>query len=295
VGQLDGKVALITGTSKGGIGTAIATRFAAEGARIAMAARDEDGLRAALEQVEQAGSSGAIFRCDLALDDGGRDTLVARAEEALGPVDILVNNSAAGGYKPFTEWQLGAIRRMQEVNVWAPWILAQDTIASLRARGTSGAIINISSASAVVPQGPVFLDTAPSRAGAAYGGTKAMLDRVTISLAHEVMHEGISANALSPQAAAATPSLVASNWLDEGYFEPLDTLAEAAVALCTVDPRVCTGRILLSLAYLIERGMPVYDVTGRTLLDGWQPADIAPKIAVMRGLQNRAPSVVSTT
>jgi len=216
----------------------------------------------------RAGSSGAIFRCDLSLDDGGRDTLVARTEQALGPVDILVNNSAAGGYKPFTEWELGAIRRMQEVNVWAPWILAQDTVASLRARNVGGTIINISSASAVVPQGPVFLNTAPSRAGAAYGGTKAMLDRMTISLAHEVMAEGISANALSPQAAAATPALVASNWLDDAYFEPLDTLAEAAVALCTADARVCTGRILLSLQYLIERGLPVHDLTGRAFARG---------------------------
>jgi NAD(P)-dependent dehydrogenase (short-subunit alcohol dehydrogenase family) len=288
VGALEGKVALITGTSKGGIGTAIAERFAAEGARVAMAARDEEGLRAALARVEAAGSTGAVFTCDLSLDDGGRDTLVARAEAALGPVDILVNNSAAGGYKPFTAWPLADLRRMQEVNVWAPWVLAQHTVASLRARGHGGAIINISSASADVPQGPVFLNTAPSRAGAAYGGTKAMLNRMTISLAHELLHESISANTLSPHAAAATPGLVASNWLDEGYFEPLETLAEAALALCGVDSRVCTGRVLLSLDYLVERGAPVFDLTGRALLDGWQPGDIASKIAVMRGLQNRA-------
>lgn len=288
MGALEGKVVLITGTSKGGIGTAIAERFAAEGARIAMAARDEDGLSAALAVVERAGSTGVVFRCDLSHDDGGRDTLVARTEAALGPVDILVNNSAAGGYKPFTAWTIDEARRMQEVNVWAPWLLAQHTVAGLRSRGARGAIINVSSASAVVPEGPVFLNTAPSRSGAAYGGTKAMLNRMTISLAHEVMHEGISANTLAPQAAAATPGLVASNWLDDGYFEPLDTLAEAALALCTVDARVCTGRILYSLQYLVERGLPVHDLTGRRPLDGWQPADIAPKIAVMRGLQNRA-------
>jgi len=273
---------------KGGIGTAIAERFAAEGARIAMAARDEDGLQAALARVESTGSSGVVFRCDLSLDDGGRDTLVARTEAALGPIDILVNNSAAGGYKPFSAWTLDELRRMQEINVWAPWVLAQHTVASLRARGGRGAIINVSSSAAVIPEGPVFLNTAPSRAGAAYGGTKAMLNRMTVSLAHEVVHEGISANTLAPQAAAATPGLVASNWLDDGYFEPLDTLAEAALALCEVDARVCTGRILYSLQYLVERGHPVHDVTGQRLLEGWQPADIVARIAVMRGLQNRA-------
>ena len=287
MGALENKVVLITGTSKGGIGSAIAERFAAEGARIAMAARDEEGLAAALARVESAGSSGLVFGCDLARDDGGRDTLVARTEAALGPIDILINNSAAGGYKPFSAWTIDQLRRMQEVNVWAPWLLAQQTVASLRARGSGGAIINVSSASAEIPQGPVFLDTSPSRAGAAYGGTKAMLNRMTISLAHEVLAEGISANTLAPQAAAATPGLVASNWLDDGYFEPLDTLAEAALALCMVDARVCTGRVLYSLAYLIERGLPVHDVTGRHLLDGWQPADIPARIAVMRGLQSQ--------
>lgn len=287
MGVLEGKVVLITGTSKGGIGSAIAERFAAEGAHIAMAARDVEGLNAALARVEGAGSRGVVFACDLSLDGGGRDTLVARTEAALGPLDILVNNSAAGGYKPFSAWRIDDARRMQEVNVWAPWILAQHTVASLRTRGSSGAIINVSSSAADIPQGPVFLNTAPSRAGAAYGGTKAMLNRMTISLAHEVMHEGISANTLAPQAAAATPALVASNWLDDGYFEPLDTLAEAALALGTVDARVCTGRILYSLEYLVERGLAVHDVTGRHLLADWQPADIVAKIAVMRALQYR--------
>jgi citronellol/citronellal dehydrogenase len=287
MGALDGKVVLITGTSKGGIGTAIAQRFAAEGARLAMAARDEAGLRTALQRVRDAGSDGVVLRCDLADPEGGRDTLVSRTEDALGPIDVLVNNSASGGYKPFTEWTLDALQRMQEVNVWAPWVLCQDAVLSMRERGTGGAIINVSSSAARVPEGPVFLDTAPSRAGAAYGGTKAMLDRMTISLAHEVMAEGISANTLAPQAAAATPGLVASNWLDEGYFEPLDTLAEAALALCTVDARVCTGRVLFSLAFLLERGRPVHDVSGGQLLDGWQPADLARKIAGMRALQHR--------
>lgn len=290
MGALEGKVALITGTSKGGIGCAIAERFAAEGARVAMAARDAEGLAAALGRVEAAGSQGAVFTCDLSRDDGGRDTLVARTEAALGPIDILVNNSAAGGYKAFTEWQLDQLRRMQEVNVWAPWLLAQHTVASLRARKARGAIINVSSASARIPEGPVFLDTAPSRTGAAYGGTKAMLNRMTISLAHEVMADGISANTLEPHGAALTPALAANTWFDPDYFEPLETLAEAAVVLATADARVCTGRIFSSLELLIERDVTVHDLTGTALLDGWQPADLPRRLAKMRALQNRTTS-----
>lgn len=287
MGALDGKVALITGTSKGGIGTAIATRFAAEGARIAMAARDEAGLAEALARVEAAGSNGVIYRCDLAKAEDGRDTLVERTEQDLGPIDILINNAAAGGYQAFTEWDLGKVRRMAEVNVYAPWILARDSVASMRARGSGGTIINVSSASATVPEGPYFIDTAPSKQGAAYGGTKAWLNRMTLSLAHEVSADGISANTIEPHAAAATPSLIASGWLDDGYFEPLDMLAQTAVSLCGANPHTCTGRILSSLEYLVERGEPVWDLTGGALVDGWQPEDIPERIAIMRALQAR--------
>ena len=57
-------------------------------------------------------------------------------------------------------------------------------------------------------------------------------------------------NALTPQAAIATPHLVAAGWIDDTMFEPLDTMAEAALALCSGDPSVLTGRIAYSLQLL---------------------------------------------
>jgi len=276
--DLDGKVAIVTGASKGGIGTGIAERFAAEGAKVAVAARTRSGLEEALALIEDAGSTGGVYVVDLSRPDGGRDTLVAEVERELGPVDILVNNSALGGYKPFEDWTLEQLQKVQEVNNWSAWLLAQHVLPGMRARGR-GAVLNISSASAELPTGPPFPWGAPARAGSAYGSTKAMLNRWTASLAVETYGQGIQVNALSPQRAAATASLVGNAWLPDIYFEPLDTMAEAALALVAGDAAMLTGRIAYSLALLAELQRPVYDLRGTNLVDGWQPRDIPPIIA----------------
>jgi hypothetical protein len=62
-------------------------------------------------------------------------------------------------------------------------------------------------------------------------------------------------------------------------FEPLETMAEAALALCTGDPDVLTGRIAYSLQLLVELQRPVLDLHGEQLVDGWQPQDIPAAIA----------------
>ena len=290
-GACEGRVALVTGASRGGIGTAIAVRLAAEGARVAVAARGREGLDEARAQIESVGSTGAVFVVDLSDVDGARNTLIADVEAALGPVDILVNNSAMGGYKAFEKWEHGQLRTMLEVNVLGPWLLAQHALPAMRAEGR-GAILNISSASAELPTGPPFSTAAPARAGSAYGSTKAMLNRWTASLAAETYGEGIVVNALSPQAAAATPDLVGNEWFPKVYFEPLDTMAEAALALCT-GPDDLTGRIAYSLALLVELDRPVCDLTGTELLEDWQPGDIPAKIAAQLAERAKAMPPVS--
>jgi NAD(P)-dependent dehydrogenase (short-subunit alcohol dehydrogenase family) len=276
--DLEGKVAVVTGASKGGIGTAIAERFGSEGAKVAVAARTRSGLEEALALVEDAGSTGGVYEVDLSRPDGGRETLIADVQRDLGPVDILVNNSALGGYKPFEDWNLTQLQKIQEVNNWSAWLLAQHVLPGLRARGT-GAILNISSAAAELPAGPPFPHTAPARTGSAYGSTKAMLNRWTVSLAVETHGQGIQVNALSPQRAAATASLVGNAWFPDIYFEPLDTMAEAALALVAGDPNTLTGRITYSLALLAELQRPVHDLRGTSRLEGWQPADLPAIIA----------------
>ena len=281
--ECEGRVALVTGASQGGTGTAVAVRLAAEGADVAITARSVVGLEQTAARIEARGRRVLVLPCDLADPRGGRDSLVARTEAELGPLDVLVNNAAAGGFKPFEDWTEPAIDVLLQVNLYAPWQLMRNAVAGMRARG-QGWIVNLTTFCAELPPGPPFPTNKPAKAGAGYGATKAALNRLTVEVASECEGQGIAVNALTPQAAIATPQLVAGGWIADGFYEPLDTMAEAALALCIADPAVLTGRIAYSLQLLAELGRPVRDVEGGALVEGWQPADLPPVIARQAGM-----------
>ena len=277
-GLCEGRVALVTGASKGGTGTAIAVRLAAEGARVAITARSVDGLEATRARIEELGGECLVLPSDLSDPHGVRTELVERTEAELGPIDILVNNAAAGGYGAFETAVPDRLERALQVNLWAPWMLMSEVVDGMRQRGR-GAILNITTFSAELPPGPPFPTNKPSKAGAMYGATKAALNRLTVSVASECEGQGIAVNALAPQGAIATPMLVAAGWVDDVMFEPLETMAEAALALCTADPDVLTGRIAFSLQLLVELDRPVLDLNGEEPVEGWQPQDLPEIIA----------------
>jgi hypothetical protein len=102
---------------------------------------------------------------------------------------------------------------------------------------------------------------------------------LTVAAASECANDGVAVNGLTPQAAIATPSLVEGGWIDDAMFEPMDTMAEAALALVTGDPGVLTGRIAYSLQLLLELRRPVFDLHGEELVKGWQPDDLPAVIA----------------
>jgi NAD(P)-dependent dehydrogenase (short-subunit alcohol dehydrogenase family) len=99
----EGQVALVTGASKGGTGTAVAVRLAAEGAKVAITARTVQGLEETRQRVEAVGGECLVLPVDLADPLGGRGELISRTEETFGPIDILVNNAAVNGYVPFDQ------------------------------------------------------------------------------------------------------------------------------------------------------------------------------------------------
>jgi NAD(P)-dependent dehydrogenase (short-subunit alcohol dehydrogenase family) len=273
----EGRVAIVTGASKGGTGTAIAIRLAAEGAKVAITARSIDGLEATRARIEAFGGTCLVVPVDLSDPNGGRAELLPRTEDALGPVDILVNNAAANGYKPFETVTAKELERSLQVNLWAPWELMAAVVPGMRERG-HGAIVNLTTFSAELPPGPPFPTNRPGKGGSVYGAPKAALNRLTIAVASECEDQGISVNGLTPQAAIATPALVEAGWIDAVMFEPLETMAEAALALITGDPGTLTGRIAFSLQLLIELQRPVRDLFGEALVAGWQPDDLRPVI-----------------
>ena len=259
MGVLDGKVAVVTGASRG-IGEEIALRLGAEGARVAVSARTveasdsqfEGTITDTVEKIKANGGDAIAIKADLSSKDD-RERLIAETEGALGPIDILVNNAAVTFFIPVNDFPEKRYDLMFEVQVKGPFHLAQLVLPSMKER-KSGWILNISSGAARHPQVP------PARPGMGVGGTvygmcKAALERFTSGLAAEVYADGIAVNCLSPAGVVATPGVMHHKLIPPGredMAEPVELMAEAALALVSGDPKQLTGKITYSKMLLEE-------------------------------------------
>jgi NAD(P)-dependent dehydrogenase (short-subunit alcohol dehydrogenase family) len=264
---LCGHVALITGANKNGIGRAIARRLAAHGARIVLhgSGRASAGLEETRELIMRAGGSAACVQTDLK-DGEARATLVERASEAYGPVDILINNAGGvGAYAPPSKIDLPARHATFELNFQAPVDLIQQALPAMRAQSW-GRIINITSDSVNPPSFPIVGSPKFIHALAIYGAAKSALDRYTIGLAAELHGSGITANATKPYAVAWSES---ADQLTRKMFdarpdliEGLDILAEAVFLLVTKN---MTGVVLDSRKILQMLRAPLHALNGETV------------------------------
>ena len=154
-----------------------------------------------------------------------------RTEAELGPIDILVNNAAMNGYHPFEQTKAKHLELCLQVNLWAPWELMTRRPVARHAPTWPRLDLNLTSFTAELPPGPPYPTNKPATGGFQYGASKAALNRLTIAAARQCHGQGIAVECAHTQAAIATPSLVAAGWIDDAMYEPLDTMAEAALAL----------------------------------------------------------------
>jgi citronellol/citronellal dehydrogenase len=274
MGRFEGRRVIVTGASRG-IGAGIAERYAAEGASVVITARTMDpieqlagSLRETAERCARYGTTVAPLVADLA-DADDRARIIGESEALLGgPIDVLVNNAAAGIHKPAAELSLKHRRIMFEVNFHAPIDLAQALIPSMRERG-EGWIINISSGSSDIMLGPPPFPWSPmGTTQAAYGSSKAALNRYTNVLGVELYGTGIRVNTLQPIKPVASEGAVAhlDGRIPADQFNPVEVMAEAALALGECAPEL-TARICEDGPLLEELGLPIHSLDGTRTIE----------------------------
>jgi NAD(P)-dependent dehydrogenase (short-subunit alcohol dehydrogenase family) len=253
---MDGRTAIVTGASRG-IGRHIAERLAADGAAVALVARTvtagdsrlPGSLDEVVDQILARGGRAAAIPADLTAP-GDVETIVARAEQALGPVDTLVNNAGVNFYGPALDLPERRYAVMSQIMVHTPFRLAQLAVPGMVGRGR-GWILNITSKQARHPLGPPYPDWA-SDGCVAYGMCKAAVDRFTTGLAAELHGTGVSVNALGTSGLVMTPgvAIVSPHTPDNAPVEPDEAMADAALLLCSTAPGTMTGRIAYSMELL---------------------------------------------
>ncbi len=258
MGQMNGKVAVVTGASRG-IGRDMALVFAWEGARVVVSARTEEegespisgSIQTTLGLIREAGGEATGVACDVT-DEAQVAALVQGTLEHYGRIDILVNNAAVLilpqtiDEMPVNHWDL-----LCRVNIYGPFLCCKYALPHMKRQGW-GHIINISVDGAGPGSGPY--DTTGTR-GTAYAASKAHLNRFTQGLAHEVWRDGVGVNSLSPKRGIASEGV---RWFMGSYVGRRENgliMGDAAVYICTQDPRTYTGHILLDEDVLAEAGV----------------------------------------
>jgi 3-oxoacyl-[acyl-carrier protein] reductase len=241
--EFAGKVALVTGASKG-IGAGIAKAFGQAGAHVAVAyARDRDGAECVAAEITAAGGRALTVRCDLA-KAADIEAMVAKTVAAFGPVQILVNNAGVFEYKQLPDITETHFHNLFNVNVLGVLIATRCAVANFAAAG--GSVINISSLAARAD--------APGRA--VYTATKAAVNAITKVLALELAERKIRVNAIMPgyvdtegarafgiSGSEAEARLIAATPLEKRPGRPSD-LSPVALFLASTASGWMTGEIL---------------------------------------------------
>ncbi len=183
--KLNGKVAVISGSSKG-LGRAMALVLAAEGASVALVARHPERLAETERDITAAGGVARSFQADVSVEDDVR-RLEKEVVAAFGKVDILINNAGTNIRKPLIEYTLAEWRHVTDTNLTSTFLMCRSFVPYMKGRDY-GRVLNMSSM-----MGWISL---PGRT--AYSATKSALFGLTRALSLELAGDGITVNTISP-------------------------------------------------------------------------------------------------
>jgi 3-oxoacyl-[acyl-carrier protein] reductase len=241
-GKLTGKVAVVTGASKG-IGAGIAKQLAAEGAAVvvnyASAKSDADKI---VDEISKAGGQAVALQANVAKKSEVQ-RLFADAEKAFGKIDILINNAGVYEFAPLEDVTEQQFHRMFDTNVLGLLLTTQEALKHFRSEG--GSIINISS----------LVSSLTPPTGVVYNGTKGSVDAITRTLARELGARKIRVNSINP-GLVITEGTVAGGFTEGDFRKALESqtplgrvgepkdIAPAAVFLASDDSCWVTGETL---------------------------------------------------
>jgi 3-oxoacyl-[acyl-carrier protein] reductase len=241
--KLTGKVAVVTGASKG-IGAAIAEHLAAEGAAVVVNyASSKDGADRVVAAIERCGGKAVAVQANVA-KKADIERLFSEAKKAFGRLDILVNNAGVYEFSPLEEITAEHFYKHFDLNVLGLIFASQEAVKHFGSAG--GSIINISS---------VASTTAPATT-TVYSATKAAVDAVTRSLAKELGPRNVRVNSINP-GMVETEGVRAAGIMESDFRKEVETktplgrigqavdIAPAAVFLASQDAQWITGETLV--------------------------------------------------
>lgn len=238
---LRGKVCLVTGGGSG-IGAAIASKLASQGATVALLGRTEEKLAAQKKRIEDAGGVAMVCPCDVR-QYVELDAQVQKVVAAYGKLDIVVNSAAGNFLSPAATLSANGFRAVIDIDLCGTFNTCRAAFAALSVSG--GAIVNVTATQASVPT--------PLQCHA--GAAKAGIEKLTRDLALEWSRLGIRVNSIAPGPIAGTEGMARlappgaeetmQNRVPLGRWGTLEEIAECTLFLCSPAATFITGSTLL--------------------------------------------------